>query len=341
MEKRGGALIDMDGGKLDARMKVYFDRSVTFDGYKLQGSPLAKNAARYDAEKTRKRLIHEEGYRPKQIVRYFVRPFDFQYCYYSATRPLWNEPRPQLWDWTSIVGNQFLVSRQVRGGEPEGPPFYFLSCIGDDHALRTDAYFFPMRAHKSEGGLFGKTEIINLSIESRLYLNGLDFNDIEENEITYTSPWWHALAIGFSPSYLQEHSEGIAIGWPRIPMPAKCADFVRSAALGKSLAALLNPDVNVASVTSGTVADHLKIMGVLSATDLVVSVGWGRQDSQGRVNPGKGRVEIRAYTMAEMEAIRKGATALGIDEKRALELLGPPLDIFLNAKTCWRCVTVR
>jgi hypothetical protein len=121
-------------------------------------------------------------------------------------------------------------------------------------------------------------------------------------------------------------------------MPVERSDLDRSAGLGKLLAGLLNLDANVASVTSGAVADHLKIMGVLSATDLAVSAGWGRQDSQGRVNPGKGRVETRAYSTDETEAIRKGANALGIDGERALELLGPPLDIFLNAKTRWRCV---
>src|SRR6185437_3245170 len=114
----------------------------------------------------------------------------------------------------------------------------------------------------------------------------------------YTSIWWHALAIGFSPDYLEEHREGIAIGWPRIPIPAKHADFDRSAKLGKLLADLLNSDANVVSVTSGTIADHLKIMGVLSATDLVVNADWGRQDSKNRVNPGKGRIQVRGYTAA-------------------------------------------
>jgi hypothetical protein len=79
-------------------------------------------------------------------------------------------------------------------------------------------------------------------------------------------------------------------------------------------------------------------MGLLSATDLAITAGWGRQDSQGRVNPGKGRIEARAYTIAESKAIRSGAYALGMDEERAFELLGPPLDVFLNANTCWRCV---
>src|SRR6202043_3872635 len=131
----------------------------------------------------------------EQIVRYLVRPFDFQYCYFSAVPSLWNRARPQLWDWRGIAGNQFLVSRQVRGGEPEGPPFYFVSCIGDDHSLRTDAYFFPIRAYKDAGGFFGKTEIVNLSPRTRAYLQGLDFTDIDNDLKASSSPWWHALAV--------------------------------------------------------------------------------------------------------------------------------------------------
>jgi hypothetical protein len=65
-------------------------------------------------------------------------------------------------------------------------------------------------------------------------------------------------------------------------------------------------------------------LGILSATDLRVTAGWGRQDSQGRVNPGKGLVKEREYTAAEADAIRRGGKELGIDEARAFELLGPP-----------------
>jgi hypothetical protein len=180
MEKRGGALIDMDRARLQERMKTYFDASMDWASFKSQRSPLGQNAARFDAEKTRKRLIHLEGFKAEQIVRYFARPFDFQWCYYSSVRPLWNEPRPQLWDWSSIPGNQYLVSRQVRGGNPEGPPFYFLTCIGDDHALRTDAYFFPMGVHNHAGNLFAKTEICNLSPETRGYIEGLGLAKIND-----------------------------------------------------------------------------------------------------------------------------------------------------------------
>jgi hypothetical protein len=60
-------------------------------------------------------------------------------------------------------------------------PFYFLSCIGDDHALRTDAYFFPMRFHDDKGGLFGKSEVTNLSSQAKLYLNGLGCTNIDDD----------------------------------------------------------------------------------------------------------------------------------------------------------------
>ena len=304
-------------------MITYFDASLDWDQFKIQGIGLAENAARFDAKKARTRLIHDEGFKPEQIVPYYVRPFDFQFCYYSGIRPLWNEPRPQLWDWSRIAGNQYLASRQMRGGEPEGPPFYFLSCIGDDHALRTDAYFFPMRFHDDKGGLFGKSEVTNLSIQARLYLNGLGFTNIDDDPAIYSSPWWHALAIGFSPRYLEEHREGIAIGWPRVPMPKHRPTFDNSAALGKRLARLLNPTDSVAGVTSGAIAEVYKVLGVLSAVDLTVRAGWGHKDTQGRVNPGKGRTMERHYTAAETDAIRKGTVSLSIDESRAFELLGP------------------
>lgn len=338
MEKRGGALISADQTILQRRMQLYCDESLSFDQYKSRSNCLINNAARFDAEKTRRRLIHDEGYKPEQIVRYFMRPFDFQYCYYSSIRPLWNESRPQLWAAVNIPGNAFLVSRPARVANPEGVPFFFISKLGDNDAIRGHAHYFPMRALYEEGALLGKKQIINLGPATRTYLESLDFKITEADDHTYSSPWLHALAIGFCPSYLEEHRDGIAVGWPRIPMPKARADFDRSVNFGRSLADLLNPDANVPSVTSGELADHLKVMGLLSDTDLLVSAGWGRQDSQGRVNPGQGRIEKRAYTAAEVEMIRRGALALGTDLDRALELLGPPIDVFLNAKTCWRCV---
>jgi hypothetical protein len=107
--------------------------------------------------------------------------------------------------------------------------------------------------------------------------------------------------------------------------------------LGRTVSRLLDAPAQVPGVTSSPLP-HQAVLGILSATDLRVTAGWGRQDSQGRVNPGKGLVKEREYTAAEADAIRRGGKELGIDEARAFELLGPPQDVFLNATTCWCCV---
>jgi Type ISP C-terminal specificity domain len=121
-------------------------------------------------------------------------------------------------------------------------------------------------------------------------------------------------------------------------MPVERADYDHSVEVGKHLASLLDPDASVRSVTSGSISEHYKIMGVLSAADLRVRAGWGHKDKQGHVNPGKGRGALREYAPAELKAIEAGAEGLGIIGARALELLGPPMDIYLNDATYWRCV---
>jgi Type ISP C-terminal specificity domain len=120
-------------------------------------------------------------------------------------------------------------------------------------------------------------------------------------------------------------------------MPAGRKEFDRSVTLGQHLTDLLSPYVPLTGVTSGTIAEHQKIFGVLSATDLSVR-GWGHLDAKGRVGPGKGRIEKRQYTAAEKEAICNGAKSGEIAEARAFELLGPPVDVYLKQNTCWRCV---
>ena len=338
MEKRGGALTEADKSILENNLKPYFDKSISWEAFAKLGNPLSESAARYDPQKTRTKIIHDEGFREEQLIRYLARPFDFQYAYYSPTRPLWNEPRPQLWAWAQIKGNRYLVSRLARGGEPEGAPIYFCNCIGDDHALRTDAYFFPMKYSTDEGGLFGKKEFVNLSEKSLTYLESLGFADAADKEGIYTAPWFHALAIGFAPQYMEDHGAGIAIGWPRIPLPLEREKFDSSAKLGRHIAELLDLDSDVKGITTGTIGDHLKIFGVLTGTDLSVHAGWGRKDSKGRVNPGKGRIVAREYTSVERDAIASGTKALGLDMESVLALLGEPLDIYLNDTTYWRGV---
>jgi predicted helicase len=53
MEKRSGALIDMDRNKLIERMQLYHDKSLDWDAYRLASSTLTGDWARFDARKAR------------------------------------------------------------------------------------------------------------------------------------------------------------------------------------------------------------------------------------------------------------------------------------------------
>jgi Type ISP C-terminal specificity domain len=130
----------------------------------------------------------------------------------------------------------------------------------------------------------------------------------------------------------------IAIAWPHIPLPKTKEALDRSKDHGKRIADLLDAATGVAGVTTGTLQEHYRVMGILSATDLRVTAGWGHKDSKGRVNPGKGKIETRSYSEKELMALRSGAESIGMSEAQLHKLLGPPVDVYLNAETCWRCV---
>ncbi|MDP3940065.1 MAG: N-6 DNA methylase, partial [Deltaproteobacteria bacterium] len=134
MEKRGGALIDIDRDVLGSRMKVYYDPDASWNEIGSLHLGLKRNAARFDAVKTRKKVITSESFDSNRLRRYVMRPFDSRWCYYSSVRPLWNEPRPTLWV-QCWEGNRFLLSRVKADKTPEGPPFYFVKGLSDDHLL--------------------------------------------------------------------------------------------------------------------------------------------------------------------------------------------------------------
>jgi hypothetical protein len=337
MEKRGGALIDADKTALTARMKTYFDPALDWAALGLIGHPLAKDAARYNAEETRIKALSTSAFSASNVVRYIVRPFDVRHAYFTEVRPIWNEPRPQLWTQFS-GGNQFLLTRKKGDADPEGPPTNFTSCLVDDHSMKTDAFVIPFSTHVLAHGMLAGNTTANLSPGARAWLAHLALPDPDNHTLTAAAPWLHALAITFAPRYLGDNADGIAIDWPRVPLPNTLPILDSSALLGKKVAALLDTETDVPGVTGGTIEDHLRVMGGISGTDLRVKAGWGSKDSKGRVNPGTGTTTIRDWTDAEKDALRAGFAANGIDETHGFALLGCAVDVYLNETNFWRGV---
>ncbi|MCX6344611.1 MAG: N-6 DNA methylase [Armatimonadetes bacterium] len=347
LENRRDALIDTDYDLLKNRMITYFDESISMEQLAAMAPGIAINAARFNARLTRDKVISIETFSSENIRRATVRPMDTRWCFYNTIRPLWNEPRPsyakQCWK-----GNGALVTRRRGVAAPEGVPFNFISTIGLQHALHTDAYYFPIlfknginKESKNHviPGFINESEVVhaNLSLKAFNYLSSIGLASIDDWD-NASSLWMHVLAIGYSPNYLVENADGIKRDWPRIPLPNSRELLIKSAELGKKIAALLDTESDVAGVTSGEIRPELKKIGGISgaaggqidpgAGDLRITAGWGHGGKDGVTMPGKGKIERRAFGAEESDC--------------NLPLLGDEtLDVYLNDKAYWKNIPAR
>lgn len=370
MEKRGGALIDIDRTPLEARMKDYFNATLSWDDYKARQTALIEAQAGFEPATARKKALAAEEFDPKRLLRYALRPFEIRWCYYTQVNPVWNRARPALWE-QCFDGNAFLLSRMKPGKEPEGPPMYFCRGLSDDHLLSPDAACFALRLPRQAGRKIIKGRYVleagepkaNLSAAARAYLAGLGIMDVDK----YDPPspetdglrracggidnaalvWLHALAVGYSPAYLAENADGIRRDWPRIPLPDSRKTLEASAALGRQLAALLDTEADVPGVTSGKLEPIIRTLGVLTkvgggnldpdAAELAVTAGWGHAGKEGVTMPAKGRIVQRPYDKDELDALRNAAAARGLSLSKVIALLGADTrDVYLNDVAYWK-----
>lgn len=355
MEKRGGALIDIDRDRLAERMRDYFDADLSWDEYKTRHKGLATNAARFKAHDARKKACKSEEFDARRLRRYAVRPFDTRWCYYTPVRPVWNEPRPTLWQ-QCFKGNAFIMSRPAGVAFPEGVPFSFTRCLGDNDYQRGHSYYFPLRVRDGKAAAQGENHLFdngephaNLSPRARAYLATLCIKDPDADAKLAGLIWLHALAVGYSPAYLTENADGIRRDWPRIPVPDDRQRLEASAALGEQVAALLDTEADVPRITRGKLTPAMKTFGVVTKVggadvdpntrDFAVTAGWGHAGKGGVTMPAKGKLVVRAFTEDERRAIDAETAERGLPAAEALRLLGGrTCDVYLNDTVYWRNV---
>lgn len=332
MEKRNGALIDINRDPLEKRMRAYFNPNLSWEQYCNTGYGLVKPQARFSPEDARQRAS-KEGFKEENIVRYSIRPFETRWAYYTGVRPVWNEPRPALWAqfWT---GNRFVLTRFSAAKDPEGPPAYFTTALTDDHLLSPDAVAIPLRLKKNKESEDSTANLSKMILE---YLAAIGFNP---DKLDTDHPWMHVLAIQYAPQYLAENADGIRQDWPRVPLPSAKTMLIASSDLGRRLSALLNTDTGVAGVTDGAIRPEIAVISVPTREDggmlgkekgdLDLTGGWGHL-AGGVVQPGVGTIFERDYTEAEKSATTAGAAALGLDLEVATSHLGDSTyDVYLN-----------
>jgi hypothetical protein len=344
LENRQDALNDISREPLIARIRQYFDPALDLSELPASLAGLTGNMARFDAAKCRGRVLSSETFNIGSVRRYMARPFDTRWCYYSGTRPLWNEARrelaAQLWN-----GNLCLVSRRRAVSSHEGKCMFVTGMIGNQHAFLKDAYYLPIRLRvvpktrlrkKNDdcNGEFGSIlheaalayEVgggkvtANLSSPVRSYLAKLGVKNPDDAGMAAVI-WMHALAVGYSPAYLMENADGVRQDWPRIPLPHSKAALLASAELGERVAALLDTEKRVEGVTVGKLKPECKEIAVLSSTkNLSLTVGWGHAGQKGVTMPGKGKLVTKILDV-------------GPDYKLPWFEFH---DVYLNESACWK-----
>lgn len=351
MEKRGGALMDIDREALAKRMKAYFDPSVDWPEYKSLSYGLESERSGIVPKQVRKRALQQDRFSDNQIVPYAIRPFDRIWAYYSAVPGIWNRARPSYWA-QCWEGNAFFMTRFRSSASPEGVPCYLVAGLSDDHFITPDNACFPIRLRQEveaprssdlQVEMFGHHTTdaaitANLSKEARAYLGGLGIDNPDADAGTAGLIWMHALAIGYSPAYLEENADGIRQDWPRIPLPATRAALEASAALGRQVAALLDTETPVDGVTCGRIRPALRALGVVArvgggalnpdAGDLDLTAGWGHAGARGVCMPGRGKAAERALKPEEKTDAQALAALYGGPD-------GKTLDVFLNDGAYW------
>ena len=163
------------------------------------------------------------------------------------------------------------------------------------------------------------------------------------------------LAVLHDPVYRQANAGALRMEWPRIPLPhwptlavgtvtgdggavakaEEAADtLAASATRGRELAALLDPETPVPSVTTGQLRREVAAIAVPATThgrnmfgdDFGLTAGWGHFGSGQAVMPGQGRAVERAYTGSERAALAATLDNLG----------ETTYDIHLNDNAYWR-----
>ena len=336
---RDSFLVDVDLDRLKQRVDEYFNPVFSSNEIARRHPIAMKSSSGFavpDARALRDALLKRGGPADDGFVRHAYRPFDTRWLYWEAGHGLLGSPvpdyKPQVFE-----GNSWLVLQ--RAARPDLSAPLLIRQIGDINQMNSSVYCVPAWLHDDGFDISdrnGTRRRPNLPSAAQHYLaqSGCQIDDL----------FYHTLAVLHDPKYHEQNGDALRMDWPRIPLPGwpdgfadGAADVLaESAARGRKLAALLDSDTPVASVTTGTLRPELATIAVpttkdgsnMTGDDFAVTAGWGHFGTRGAVMPGHGRIVEHDYTDHERAAMA--------DDIRTLS--DTTFDVYLNGRAYWRNV---
>ena len=335
---RDGFLVDTDLDRLKGRITAYFNTDLSHEEISRRYPGVMKTTARFDSRTVRDTLLARGGPDEASFIRFTYRPFDNRWLYWEGETKLLDEKRADYRPHV-LEGNIGLVAQQ-KPRRDWSPP-QVISHIGCLDLMDRGATCVPVWLRDDGLGTDGNSEQRrpNLSPAAQRYLKHINAS-VEDL-------FHHTLATLHDPAYREANAGALRMGWPRIPLPdwpdgdaSEAAETLAgSAARGRELAALLDPDTPVPGVTTGTLRPENAAIAVpatvdgrnMAGDDFTLTAGWGHYGTGDAVMPGQGHSVERDYTADERTAL-VGAT-------HASPLHGnTTFDVYLNGNAYWRNV---
>ena len=328
-------LVDIDLDRLKERVGDYFNTSLRHEEIARRYPRVMTDTARFEARRVRDTLLTRGGPDEAGFVRYAYRPFDNRWLYWEAETKLLREKSPR-YPRQVFEGNVGLVAQQ-KPRRDWSPP-QVISHIGCLDLMDRGATCVPVWLRDEGMGNRGDglRRRPNLSAVAQRYLKHINAS-VEDL-------FHHVLAVLHDPAYRETNAGALRMDWPRIPLPGwpdgdapeAAETLVRSAARGRELAALLDSDIPVPGVTTGTLRPEVAAIAVpatadgrnMVGDDFALTAGWGHFGTGDAVMPGQGRAVERAYISEERAALGDTLHTLG----------ETTFDVYLNGNAFWRNV---
>ena len=327
-------LVDIDLSQLRVRIADYFNANLSNDEITRRYPSAMKTTRRFDARKVRDVLLRRGGPDEAGFVRHSYRPFDNRWLYWDADTKLLEEKRTEYKS-QAFEGNVCLAVNK-RETQEDFSHGNLVRHLGGWKLGNWGIHFFPLWLRDGGIGNGGEQQRSNLSGTAQRYLERLG--------VSVEDLFHYILAVLHDSAYREANAGALRMEWPRMPLPGwpdgeaddAAEALARSAARGRSLAALLDPETPVTGVTTGALRPEIASVAVPATTDgrnmagddFALTAGWGHYGTGGAVMPGQGQIVERSYTPEERAALGDALPALG----------ETTFDLHLNGDAFWRNV---
>ena len=338
---RDSALIDIDVTRLEKRMESYLNPSVSDEAIRANIPALMIAKKRFQPVSVRRTLLNV-GFRPWQIMKFAYRPFDVRWLYWEPNTKLLDEKREDFMRCVPFPC-PILISQQKTRMDASFPQV--ISVLPDLALMDRGATSFPLFVMSRAQTLLESDNLrINVSEGAARYVSQIGGN---EQDL-----FFYSLATMHTPRYRTENAGALLNDWPRIPLPANAEFLIHSAALGRRLAELLDPESDLQLAAEWSFLARLSIPAELpedepdrdrrNAARFAVTAGWGGRGQGDTVMPRRGKAPERDWSPGELKRLEVLATAQNLTLDDALALLGPRcVDVHLNGEAFWSAVPAK